>query len=51
MPLCPTCGGQAEHQVYENDSADFPAGPSITVCHADDGAYIHVHSEETNESE
>lgn len=45
MPHCPTCGQQAEHQVYKNDSASFPAGPAITVCHANDGAYIHVEDE------
>lgn len=42
MPHCPTCSEQAEHRVYKDDSAEFPAGPAIRVCHASDGAYIHV---------
>lgn len=40
--ICPTCGEDAEHRVYRNDSAEFPAGPSIRVCHNKDGAFIHV---------
>jgi hypothetical protein len=46
MPVCPTCGDTAEHAVYENESAEFPAGPEIRVCHADTGAYIHVIGDE-----
>jgi len=43
---CPTCGKNAQHKVYSDNSAEFPAGPSIRVCHARDGAYIHVEGEE-----
>jgi len=39
---CPTCGETAEHRVYRDDSATFPAGPGIRVCHSRNGAYIHV---------
>lgn len=42
MPHCPTCGENAAHKIHRNDSASFPAGPAITVCHARDGAYLHV---------
>jgi hypothetical protein len=45
MPSCPTCGDKAEHKVYKDDSSTFPAGPAIRVCHADDGAYLHVLAE------
>lgn len=46
MPYCPTCGQQADHRVYSKDSAEFPAGPAIRVCHASGGAYIHVIGDE-----
>jgi len=42
MILCPTCGERAETRIYKNDSQEFPAGPKIRVCHARDGAYLHV---------
>jgi hypothetical protein len=42
MPLCPTCGERAETGIYANESKEFPAGPEIRVCHASDGAYLHV---------
>lgn len=46
MPYCPTCHENAEHRVYEGDNNTFPAGPAIRVCHARDGAYIHVVGDE-----
>jgi hypothetical protein len=32
--------------VEINDSHTFPEGPSITICHADDGAYVHVEGDD-----
>lgn len=46
MPMCPTCGENADHKVYENDTVDFPAGPSVRICHANDGAYLHISPEQ-----
>lgn len=45
MPYCPTCGESAEHQIYKDESASFPAGPAIRICHTSDGAYLHVKEE------
>ena len=45
---CPTCDERAQHRVYQNDSAELAEGPAIRVCHASDGAYIHVGGEDGN---
>jgi hypothetical protein len=49
MPRCPICDESAEHQIYKYDSASFAAGPAITICHAADGAYLHVEEEDDAE--
>jgi len=44
--MCPTCNEDAQYRIYRNDSDDFPAGPSIRVCHSEKGAYLHVIGDE-----
>lgn len=40
--ICDYCYEDAEHRVYPDDSAEFPAGPAIKLCHTAAGTYVHV---------
>jgi len=48
MSRCPTCGERAQHRVFPGECAKFPPGPKIRVCHAPEGAFVHVAPEDTD---
>lgn len=42
MPLCSVCGDPAESMVYRGDSQEYPTDSVIRICHAPNGAYLHI---------